>query len=185
MKYVLITAMWMMSATVSAAVFNSSDYFIPEGPGNSWTYTAPVGTITTPLYQGGLAGVPAQIPTDTVFEESAADGIYGIFLLQGSRTVQAGTFDNVLAMISLDNNYADNSVNSEYGVTGSGAVTEIAWYALGVGLIEWQDIRSEDGLYEDQFELVSYSVSQVPVPAAAWLFGSALLGLGAIKRKKA
>jgi hypothetical protein len=26
--------------------------------------------------------------------------------------------------------------------------------------------------------------SQVPVPAAAWLFGSALLGLGAIKRKR-
>jgi hypothetical protein len=28
-------------------------------------------------------------------------------------------------------------------------------------------------------------VEAVPVPAAAWLFGSALLGLGAIKRKKA
>jgi hypothetical protein len=29
------------------------------------------------------------------------------------------------------------------------------------------------------------AVSQVPIPAAAWLFGSALLGLGAMKRKKA
>jgi hypothetical protein len=28
-------------------------------------------------------------------------------------------------------------------------------------------------------------VSEVPVPAAVWLFGSALLGLGALKRKKA
>ena len=27
--------------------------------------------------------------------------------------------------------------------------------------------------------------SQVPIPAAAWLFGSALLGLGVVKRKKA
>ena len=27
-------------------------------------------------------------------------------------------------------------------------------------------------------------VSPVPIPAAAWLFGSALLGLGALKRKK-
>jgi hypothetical protein len=27
-------------------------------------------------------------------------------------------------------------------------------------------------------------VSEVPIPAAAWLFGSALLGLGAMKRKK-
>ena len=28
-------------------------------------------------------------------------------------------------------------------------------------------------------------VSEVPIPAAAWLFGSALLGLGVIKRKRA
>lgn len=31
---------------------------------------------------------------------------------------------------------------------------------------------------------VSVSVSAVPVPAAAWLFGSALLGLGGLARKK-
>jgi hypothetical protein len=30
----------------------------------------------------------------------------------------------------------------------------------------------------------SWSLSPVPVPAAAWLFGSALIGLGAIKRKR-
>jgi hypothetical protein len=30
-----------------------------------------------------------------------------------------------------------------------------------------------------------YRPSEVPIPAAAWLFGSALLGLGVIKRKKA
>ena len=28
-------------------------------------------------------------------------------------------------------------------------------------------------------------IPDVPLPAAAWLFGSALLGLGALKRKKA
>lgn len=33
--------------------------------------------------------------------------------------------------------------------------------------------------------LLTGSVSAVPIPAAAWLFGSALLGLGVIKRKKA
>ncbi len=31
----------------------------------------------------------------------------------------------------------------------------------------------------------TYGVSAVPIPAAAWLFGSAILGLGALKRKKA
>ena len=32
---------------------------------------------------------------------------------------------------------------------------------------------------------MSYTVNAVPLPAAAWLFGSALLGLGIIKRRKA
>ena len=32
---------------------------------------------------------------------------------------------------------------------------------------------------------VEYTFSPVPIPAAAWLFGSALLGLGAIKRRRA
>ena len=30
-----------------------------------------------------------------------------------------------------------------------------------------------------------YEFSAVPIPAAAWLFGSALLGLGFVKRRKA
>jgi hypothetical protein len=33
------------------------------------------------------------------------------------------------------------------------------------------------------FELTSFA--PVPIPAAAWLFGSALLGLGVLKHKKA
>ena len=30
----------------------------------------------------------------------------------------------------------------------------------------------------------NFEVSAVPVPAAAWLFGSALLGLGVVRRKR-
>jgi hypothetical protein len=33
-------------------------------------------------------------------------------------------------------------------------------------------------------DIVRLTVSQVPVPAAAWLFGSALLGLAGIARKR-
>ena len=35
-----------------------------------------------------------------------------------------------------------------------------------------------------QSPYASFQVSEVPVPAAAWLFGSALIGLAGIKRKK-
>ena len=32
---------------------------------------------------------------------------------------------------------------------------------------------------------VELAVNAAPIPAAAWFFGSALIGLGALKRKKA
>jgi hypothetical protein len=44
---------------------------------------------------------------------------------------------------------------------------------------------SEIGNGGYEFTTQKATISSVPVPAAAWLFGSALIGLGAIKRKSA
>jgi len=52
---------------------------------------------------------------------------------------------------------------------------------FGFGATATRDNGS--GVFYDNLEFAQ--VSQVPVPAAAWLFGSALLGLGVIKRKRA
>lgn len=54
------------------------------------------------------------------------------------------------------------------GLTGSGAV----------------DVLYEPALIFLEGNLTLTAVSEVPVPAAAWLFGSALLGLAGIKRRK-
>lgn len=40
------------------------------------------------------------------------------------------------------------------------------------------------GLYLSSLEIIANPPSLIPVPAAAWLFGSALLGLTAIKRRR-
>jgi len=40
------------------------------------------------------------------------------------------------------------------------------------------------GVASLQLFLTDVQVSEVPIPAAAWMFGSALLGLGAVKRRK-
>lgn len=42
-----------------------------------------------------------------------------------------------------------------------------------------------DGVASLELSLSNVVLSPIPIPAAAWLFGSALLGLGAIKRSKA
>jgi len=44
---------------------------------------------------------------------------------------------------------------------------------------------SKDGPIGPYNLLLYTNASEVPLPAAAWLFGSALLGLGVVKRKKA
>ncbi|MDB4431443.1 VPLPA-CTERM sorting domain-containing protein [Pseudomonadales bacterium] len=51
--------------------------------------------------------------------------------------------------------------------------------ATNAQLLASGGVNLESGITGNNFE-----VSAVPVPAAAWLFGSALLGLGVVRRKK-
>jgi hypothetical protein len=61
------------------------------------------------------------------------------------------------------------------GVTSDVGISGVEIHSVGA---------SYRGFFEvDHLQLAT--LSPVPIPAAAWLFGSALLGLGAMKRKKA
>ena len=52
--------------------------------------------------------------------------------------------------------------------------------------LEWLALGNETvGINKVHFQLTSLSVSAVPIPAAVWLFGSGLLGLIAVARRKA
>ena len=72
-------------------------------------------------------------------------------------------------------------------IQGNLYATSVASFENGILIMEshdWNDPNPDtpnDALYGIQ---MVFSVSEVPVPAAAWLFGSALLGLAGIKRKK-
>jgi hypothetical protein len=59
--------------------------------------------------------------------------------------------------------------------------TDVGTYILSLGETNWScygDCRI------DFDYAATVTISSVPVPAAVWLFGSAFLGLGAIKRKR-
>ncbi len=68
-----------------------------------------------------------------------------------------------------------------WSATSYEAIPGEAWYfQMGNGSQSITD--KEVDLYA--WAVHSGDVAAIPLPAAAWLFGSALLGLGAVKRRK-
>lgn len=100
-------------------------------------------------------------------------------------TVQAGTFDDVLAWVFLDGNFSANSANDLLGLDPliTAAVTDIGFYASGVGEVAYLGIEASTGNSDGLgHELVSTTV--VPAPATIWLLATGLIGLGISKRRK-
>lgn len=52
-------------------------------------------------------------------------------------------------------------------------------------VLQFSLVQADQGFIAFDASQVSLSVSEVPLPAAVWLFGSAVLGLGIVKRKTA
>ena len=86
--------------------------------------------------------------------------------------------------------FADNTAAFTAGTAVSGSIT-----LSGVGLFDPADMSTLElvsGLdytspisSDDDWARLEARVSAVPLPAAAWLFGSAIIGLGVVKRKRA
>jgi hypothetical protein len=84
-------------------------------------------------------------------------------------TVQAGTFNDVLALVWLDDNFSANSANIQLGLNPliTAAVTDIEYYVRGIGLVKYQGIAASTGLSDgDGYELVSTTVVPIPVNIA-------------------
>jgi hypothetical protein len=90
-----------------------------------------------------------------------------------SGQMQGGPF----IMIRLD---AANPTLGETTITDIGG----GQYHIDSFFDVFTEISIDGGASWDQSIGSSHMVSEVPVPAAAWLFGSALIGLAGIKRKK-
>ena len=105
-----------------------------------------------------------------------------------------GAFTPTNAATQLNNITGAALFDSSAVLLGSGSAT----YTLA-GSPVWASLGSETffsvaqalnagtyylKIYGDAGTVYSGSVSAIPLPAAAWLFGSALLGLGALRRKQ-
>lgn len=204
-----ILSLGLVFNEANAAVVTLSDYLVTPNPGNSWTYITTMDstiflydddieefrdqffsagtefTVTVPWYE--FYPVPiddvAELGVPYLFEEPNISVYLDII---PELTVPAGTFDNVLMMAWLDSNYVANSVNTDLGIDPSinEGVTDVVVYALGVGEIGGIGVMAESGDLDAAWELVSYSVVPVPIPAAIWLFGSGLIGLAGLARRR-
>jgi hypothetical protein len=135
--------------------------------------------------------------TFTHFTAESVDGVVG-------GPVTSGLIDTDTGIITIDfsanfigsNVILGSGLNFDYTGTGTG-VQETSDFASGVwdantGFFSVTWITEKEGLCAGQYNgcrneayATGYAeVSQVPIPAAAWLFGSALLGLAGIKRRK-
>jgi len=129
------------------------------------------------------------------FEESSNDirlNVNGVSYIVGAKdwfdAPSTGTFnmDKVINDVILDDNYYDDDAGfftvSSFDISGTEGVDwEIAFSFL---LID----DSKDTTLTGSGCIGSTcppSASEVPVPAAAWLFGSAILGLAGVRRKQA
>lgn len=100
----------------------------------------------------------------TVDDHATKDSEF-LFLLIPNLTVKAGTFDDILIQIWLDSDFLPNTVNDLFGLDPLGitaGVTDIDWYARGIGSVKYMGVQAEDGLIDGGYELISSTI--VPEP---------------------
>lgn len=102
------------------------------------------------------------------------------------QTLNLSIYGTVIANSSAHNSYAMTNL-SEIDVTGDAAFgNTIAWGGIvdlrdanGAAITDFSALSADTG-----FNYANAYVAPVPVPAAAWLFGSGLLGLIGLGRRK-
>jgi hypothetical protein len=146
-------------------------------------------------YSGAISGTQAMTGSSDSFSAANVDfsgvsgnvvgvGLWGLDLLAGSNEA-----------IVLNVNYSDSSTQS-YNITLNGDASFTPEYfglysndtsqlITSISLYGTDDTGAQRAwLIDDLTVITAGSVPSVPVPAAAWLFGSGLVGLVGVARRK-
>ena len=185
--------------TVIASVNDTTRVGGPPAYGQSLMNSGVVSTSLTGSAVGSSSNdalVQRDIMNAWLADVQAASGGNASFLVAGTDPVSSdnarngGFFNNSLISVGYDSslyysqanpsvsaNLADALVVSQVGTTECAAqsVGISAQHTFQCGISDYRATLFSDG---------TFVASAVPVPAAAWLFGSALAGLGVVRRKK-
>ena len=111
------------------------------------------------------------------FAGTTGNALFSLRYLNDSGVILANS-NNVFFHTSI-NDQTWTEISYDLGVVPVGATAAFIEIVQGIGPID-ENLLGGEILIDDLY----LGVQAVPVPAAAWLFGSALLGLAGIKRKR-
>ena len=143
--------------------------------------------------------IPDGLPSEIVTGDSGTNSLetanwwagqdgYGAEASMSMKKIDGGAF----AISSLDLLLYGGVSTAISGTLAGGGIADLS-VAVGTGdwlnleLVTFSASGGGFGFFEEagaQIQLDNVSVSAVPVPAAVWLFGSALAGLGWMRRKQ-
>jgi hypothetical protein len=181
----VVSAFFVVGGKVSAATVGFNTSLATVNPGDSFSLTVQGSGFDT-IVGGGLNlsfnSSVLQINSVTINQS-----VFEFYIGHGT---EEGILDNSFGQL------LNTSFNSFFGAAGNFDIMDISFTAVGVGLSNlalsesglWVFADEFGGYYGDQvtFDPASVNVvlTTVPVPAAVWLFGSGLIGLiGVAKRR--
>ena len=184
LQVLLVTSAFILSAGQSLAAtigFNNSSTSVNLGDAFSLTIQ---GSGFDPIVGGGLN----MTFNSSVLQVNSVTIDQSVFEFYIGGGTEEGLLDNTTG------NLFNTSFNSFFGASGDFDIMTIGFTAVGAGssslnlsesaLWTFADIFGSP--YGDQvvFESAMVNVSAVPVPAAVWLFGSGLIGLAGLARRR-
>lgn len=118
---------------------------------------------------------------DTITNSGLSDFLdtYNLVLDTDMSVRIAGTYSDIIGwsgnfdLIKVET--VDNAANPVFGLVGYNGSIASDWHALAAGTYSIIVDGVSSGLGE-----YAFTVSAVPIPAAVWLFGSALIGFAAV-----
>jgi len=183
-KAIQVAALFIISSSTAMAIvvyqYTGRTYTNILSPNNPYDYTMSItGSFTVAAPMENFTGVFTPLSwsfNDGVHTLTSADHIWS----QNQVTTDASGMPTAWAMIMLNKLLVEEGDLHHFMLirnTGDTAEIEACW---------WQNTAcgSTPVAYGDSFTAGNWEVSNVPVPAAVWLFGSGLLGLVGIARRK-
>ena len=177
LKFALCASFVALGASATTLTFNShddcdtSDVLITAGHGAGSCYILNGPTGSDALVKGGQYSSFWKADFSTLVDYVSVDlGDFG----DDDDELFLAAFDETNSLIGVITKAIESTSSSMHTLTL--ALADISKVYFGV-----TGDRGNGGIYADNF---TYNVQAVPVPASALLFGSALMGLGLIRRKK-